>query len=136
MSLIIKNNFTSSFPSFISLPWFIPLIYKHKVRVSEVTQSCPTLCDPMDSSLHQAPLSIGFSQQEYWSGVPFPSPGNLPDPGIKPRSPALLTDTLPSEPPGKSIYKSIYIYIYVHNHYIIKYTVTIFCKFLSVRAIK
>ena len=57
-----------------------------------------TLCDPTDSSLHQAPLSMGFSRQEYWSGLPFPSPGNLPDLGIEPRSPALIA-TLPSEPP-------------------------------------
>ena len=56
---------------------------------SEVAQSCPTLCDLMSSSLHQAPPSMGFSRQEYWSGLPFPSPGNLPDPGIEPRSPAL-----------------------------------------------
>ena len=56
---------------------------------SEVTQLCPTLCDPMGSSLHQAPPSMGFSRQEYWSGLPFPSPGNLPDPGIEPKSPAL-----------------------------------------------
>ena len=55
-------------------------------RPSGVTQSCPTLCNPMDSSLHQAPPSMGFSRQEYWSGVPFPSPGNLPNSGIKPRS--------------------------------------------------
>ena len=60
-----------------------------KESESEVAQLCPTLCSPMDSSLHQAPLSMGFSRQEYWSGLPFPSPGNLPDPGIKPRSPAL-----------------------------------------------
>ena len=50
---------------------------------------------------HQAPLSMGFSRQEYWSGLPFPSPGDLPDPGIEPRSPALQADALPSEPPGK-----------------------------------
>ena len=43
---------------------------------------------------------MGFSRQEYWSGLPFPSPGDLPDPGIKPRSPALEADALPSEPPG------------------------------------
>ena len=42
-----------------------------------------------------------FSKQEYWSGLPFPSPGVLPNPGIEPRSPALLADALPSEPPGK-----------------------------------
>jgi len=48
---------------------------------------------------HQASLSTGFSRQEYWSGLPFPSPGDLPDPGIKPRSPALQEDSSPSEPP-------------------------------------
>jgi len=47
---------------------------------------------------HQALPSMGFSRQEYWSGLPFPSPGDLPDPGIKPRSPALQADTLTSEP--------------------------------------
>ena len=57
----------------------------------------------MDSSLHQAPPSMGFSRQEYWSGLPFPSPGNLPDPGIEPRSPTLQADALLSEPPGKSL---------------------------------
>ena len=46
----------------------------------------------------QAPLSLGFSRQEYWSGLPFSSPGDLPDPGIEPRSPALQADTLTSEP--------------------------------------
>ena len=50
---------------------------------------------------HQAPLSMGFSRQEYWSGLPFPSPGDLPNPGIEPRSPALQADALTSEPPGK-----------------------------------
>ena len=50
---------------------------------------------------HQAPPSMGFSRQEYWSGLPFPSPGDLPDPGIELRSPALQADTLNSEPPGK-----------------------------------
>ena len=50
---------------------------------SEVTQSCPTLCDPWTVA-HQASPSMGFSRQEYWSGLPFPSPGDLPDPGIKP----------------------------------------------------
>ena len=50
---------------------------------------------------HQAPPPMGFFRQEYWSGLPFPSPADLPDPGIKPRSPALQTDALTSEPPGK-----------------------------------
>ena len=72
---------------------------KPGVKESEVAQSCPTLCDPMGCSL-QASLSMGFSRQEYLSGLPFPSPGDLPDPGIEPRSPALQADALPSEPPG------------------------------------
>ena len=50
---------------------------------------------------YQAPPSMGFSRQEYWSGLPFPSPGHLPDPGIKPGSPTLQADSLRSEPPGK-----------------------------------
>ena len=52
---------------------------------------------------YQAPLSVEFSRPEYWSGLPFPSLGNLPDPGIKPGSPALQADALPSEPPGKGL---------------------------------
>ena len=51
----------------------------------------------------QAPLSMGFPRKEYWSGFPFPSPGDLPDPGIKPESPALQADSLPSEPPREPI---------------------------------
>ena len=50
---------------------------------------------------HQAPLSMEFSRQEYWSGLPFPTPGDLPDPGIEPGSPELQADSLLSEPPGK-----------------------------------
>ena len=50
---------------------------------------------------YQAPLSMEFSRQEYWSGLPYPSPGDLPDPGIKPMSPALQADAIPSEPPWK-----------------------------------
>ena len=51
--------------------------------------------------VRQAPLSMEFSRQEYWSGWPFPSPGDLPDPGTEPGSPALHADASPSEPPGK-----------------------------------
>ena len=58
------------------------------------------LCDPHTVS-HQAPLYMGFSRQEYWSGLPYPSPGDLPDPGIEPRSPALQVDSLLSEQQGK-----------------------------------
>ena len=59
---------------------------------------------------HQPPLSTGFPRQEYWSGLPFPSPGDLPDPGIETRSPTLQADSLPFESPGMPInrYKHIY----------------------------
>ena len=61
-----------------------------------VTKSCPTIATPWTVA-HQAPLSIGFSRQEYWSGLPFLSPGNLPDPGIEPASPALQAGSLLTE---------------------------------------
>ena len=66
-------------------------IFKLKIKVL-VRQSCPALCDPMDYIAHQTPLSMEFSRQEYWNGLPFPSPGDLPDPGIKLGSPALQAD--------------------------------------------
>ena len=59
------------------------------------------------TTVHQAPLSMGFPRQEYWSELPFPSPGDLPNPGIEPRSPTLRADALPSEPPGKTHRKPI-----------------------------
>ena len=65
--------------------------------VYEVAQSCLTLCNPADCT-YQALPSMGFSRQEYWSGLPFPSPRDLPSPGIEPRSPALQAATLTSEP--------------------------------------
>ena len=72
---------------------------KWKVKV----KSCPTLCDPWTVA-HQAPQSMGFSRQEYWSRLLFLSPGNLPDPGIELRSPAFQADALTSEPPGKPFF--------------------------------
>ena len=65
-----------------------------------VTQSCPTLWDPMD---HSPPGSSvhGISRQEYWSGLPFPSPGDLPDSGIEPTFPALASGFFTAEPPRK-----------------------------------
>ena len=60
-----------------------------------VTQSCLTLCDPMDCSV-QAPLSVGFSRQEHWSGLLCPPLGDLSNSGIKPRSRTLQADSLPS----------------------------------------
>ena len=74
-------------------------VYFHESE-SEVAQLCPTLCDPWTVA-HQAPPSMGFSRQEYWSGMPFPSLGDLPDPGIEPASPALAGGFLITDPSGK-----------------------------------
>ena len=67
-----------------------------------VTKLCPTLATPWTVA-GQGPLSMGFSRQEYWSGLPFPSPGDLSDPGIKPGSPALQADSLLTELRGKPL---------------------------------
>ena len=82
----------------ILFPWF-----------GLVAKLCLTLTTPWTVA-HQSPLSIGFSRQEYWSGLPFPSPGDLPDPGIEPGSPALQAESLPTEllsqcPPHKKVKK-------------------------------
>ena len=75
-----------------------------------VSQSCLTL-RPHGLQLARLPCPCGFSRQEYWSGWPFPSPGDLPNPGIKPVSPALQADSLPFGPPGKLLF--IYIVLYI-----------------------
>ena len=77
----------------------LKLLKSMKVKVL-VTQLCPALCDP---TAHQAPLSMGFSRQEYWSGLPCPPPGNLPDSGIKLGFPEVQGVSLPSEPPHHPI---------------------------------
>ena len=72
---------------------------------------------------YQASLSMRFSRQEYWSGLPFPSPGDLPNPGIKPRSPTLKADALTSEPPGKPT-KLLLINFYYVQYSLIKVTLS------------
>ena len=71
-----------------------------------VIQSCPTLQPHELYVARQVPLSTWFSRQEYWNGLSFPSPGDLPDPGIEPRSPSLHADSLPSEPPRKPTWRT------------------------------
>ena len=81
-----------------------------------VAQSCPTL--KLNGLVaYQTPLSMEFSRQEYWSGLPFPSPGDLPGPLFKPAFPAMQTNYLPSKPSSLHIY--IYIYIYIYDYIII-----------------
>ena len=74
------------------------------IKIESEIVSCSVMSDFLRHHglvAYQASPSMGFSSQEYWSGLPFLSPADLPDPGIKPRSPALQADALPSEPPGK-----------------------------------
>ena len=91
----------------------IPILKIGEIKLPKmlllVAQLCLTLHDPMDCIACQVPLSMEFSRQEYWSGLPLPSPGDLPNPGIEPGSPALHAYSLPSEPPGtpKSYLRSL-----------------------------
>ena len=71
----------------------------HKVKVKSLSR-VRLFATPW-AVVYQAPPSMGLSRQECWSGLPFPSPGDLPDPGFEPGSPTLQADALPSEPPGK-----------------------------------
>ena len=98
-----------------TIPWLqMPYNIYIVQCVSSVAESCPALCDPMDC-MCQAPLCMGFFRQEYWTGLPFPSPGDLPTPGIKsmsPVSPAWQGNSLPLRQLGSTYYTaSIYKYI-------------------------
>ena len=73
----------------------------HEMMGSEVKSLSRVRLFPIPWTVaYQAPPSLGFSWQEYWSGLPFPSPGDIPNPGIEPESPALQADSLPTELPG------------------------------------
>ena len=86
------------FPVSYSPSWLI-ISFRYKVKsLSRI----PLFSTPWTVA-YQAPLSMGFPRQGYWSGLPFPSPGDLPNPGIESGSPELQADALPSEPPGKPI---------------------------------
>ena len=87
----------------VHLPWHPRPQNWHRQRCvvcGLVTKSCLTLAS-QGTVASQAPLSTGFSRQEYWSGLLFPPPGDLCNPGIEPRSPTLQADSLPAEPQGK-----------------------------------
>ena len=85
----IKNNRLRK----INIAWSHLLTVTHSVMSNSLMTPWDVAC--------QAPLSMGCPRQEYWSGLPFPSPGDLPDPGIEPKSHALQANSLSSEPPGK-----------------------------------
>ena len=96
LSLDLFSLLSSSFFCFSSLIFRTP---PKEVKVKSLSRLCLFVTPWIVA--YQASPSMGFFRQEYWSGLPFPSPGNLPDPRIEPGSPALQADTLLSEPPGK-----------------------------------
>ena len=94
--LCVSPLLVSRLPS-LETHWILEKIEKVK------SLSCVQLFVTPWTIAYKGPPSMEFSRQEYWSGLPFPSPGDLPNPGIEPRSPALQADSLPSEPPGKPL---------------------------------
>ena len=101
LGLLIVSSLLSGTPP-IHLCWGCPSLQGSLGGGGLVTKLCLTLVTPWTVA-HQAPLSLGFPRQEYWSGLPLPSPGDLPDPGIEPKSPALLaggffTNRAPGKP--------------------------------------
>ena len=82
------------------MPYLVEILQSGKVVIS---QSCPTPCNAMDCSLPGTSYPWDFPGKNTGVGYQFPSPGDLPDPGVEPRSPALQVDCFPSEPPGKTL---------------------------------
>ena len=112
----IQGNRTNK-RHFISISIYLSIsisicLFIYMLAVGLVTNSCLTLVTPQTVA-RQAPLPMGFSRQGYWSGLPFPAPGDLPDPGIRPGSPALQADSLPTELKGKPMYMYMYICMYI-----------------------
>ena len=98
--MIDKQIHSSSFSCGSSYWWWPLKALAYVLSLSFVAKLCPTPATTWIVAC-QAPLSLGLSRQVYWSGLPFPSPGDLPDPGIKPRSPVLQAHSLPAELQGK-----------------------------------
>ena len=98
---------------------FVVISYNNPVKLRKKVKSLSRVqlfATPWNVA-YQAPLSMGFSRQEYWNGLPFPTPGDLPNPGIELWSPAFQADTLTSEPPGKScVIRDMQIKITVRYH--------------------
>ena len=99
LSFFLKGDYAKSLWN----KWFSVTCLSYPYEWVPCTQSCLTAATPRTVT-RQAPLSMGFPSQEYWTGLPIPSPGHLPDPGIEPTSPvspALQVDSLPDELSGK-----------------------------------
>ena len=106
-------SFHLAWNNYLSFLWFCVFHYFWKISESEkwTYQSCLTLCDPMDYKVH------GILQARILEWVAFPSPGDLPNPGIEPRSPALQVDSLPAEPQGKPPKLSSFISYFLFSYF-------------------
>ena len=101
----LAGFFTLVFPAAMSVLGLSVTFHQNQRELSLYLSRVRLFATPWTVA-HQAPLSMGFSRQEYWSGLPFPSPGDLPNPGFEPRSPALWADALTAELPGKPPFPS------------------------------
>ena len=112
---------TYQWPQDWKMSVFIPMSKKGKAKECSKMKvkllSCVQLFVTPWTITYQTPLTMGFSKLRYWSGLPFPSPGVFPDPGIKPRSPTLQADALPSEPSGKP--KNVQTTVQLHSFHIL-----------------
>ena len=113
---VTVSGFLTQWPVSFPVSWTTEVCYTYQCHWKMLwcggmhAQLCPTLCDSTDCSLLGS-LSMGFPRQEYWSGLPFPPPGDLPDPGIEPAS-ALAGGFFTTEPLGRPHSKIIYHIIY------------------------
>ena len=96
------------FPPLFSVHFYLIILFSSRLSIymkERFAQSCQIFVTPWTVAC-QVPLSLEFSRQEYWKGLPFPSPGDVPNPEIKPRSSALQADSLPSEPPNEHCFSN------------------------------
>ena len=114
----IRKSVTTQVPcSRPSVSAYVQNTWIQNAKVKVKSLSCVWLFATLWTVAHQARPSIGFSRQENWSGLPFPSPGDLPNPGIEPRSPELQADALTSETPGKPTECQLYFKYFINFHF-------------------
>ena len=130
-SWLFKDWFSYFFQFWHSISYYILLLKLLKVKVKSISHV--RLFATLWTVAHQASPSMGFSRQEYWSGLPFPFPGDLPDPGIKPSSPAVEADALTSEPPNSYFPSNgLWSILYVFSLYFLCFLIILSPPILSI----